>query len=127
MGVQPALILDSWVVKKPAFANLPWDKCEEKHVRLVTGFDPLNKFLKQIPPKATNPMTLYTSIASWNYMGELDFSDMYWQLKMRLDTHQDKQQLQYLCIRTACGTLAYARAPMGLIGMDAVQESSTPS
>ena len=125
LGVQPALILDSWVVKKPAFANLPWDKCEEKHVRLVTGFDPLNKFLKQIPPKATNPMTLYTSIASWNYMGELDFSDMYWQLKMRLDTHQDKQQLQYLCIRTACGTLAYARAPMGLIGMDAVQEELT--
>ena len=125
VGVQPSLILDSWVVKKPAYANLPWDKCEEKHVRLVTGFDPLNKFLKQIPPKASNPMTIYTSIASWNYMGEIDFSDMYWQMKIRLETQQDKQQLQYLCIRTACGTLAYARAPMGLIGMDAVQEELT--
>ena len=125
LGVQPSLILDSWVVKKPAYANLSWDKCEEKHVRLVTGFDPLNKFLKQIPPKASNPMNVYTSIASWNYMGEIDFSDMYWQMKIRLDTQQDKQQLQYLCIRTACGTLAYARAPMGLIGMDSVQEELT--
>ena len=125
LGIQPSLVLDSWVVKKPAFASLPWDKCEEQHVRLVTGFDPLNKFLRQIPPKASNPMTLYTSIASWTYMGECDFTDMYWQIKLRMDTNQDKQQLQYLCIRTACGTLAYARAPMGLLGMDAIQEELT--
>ena len=125
LGIQPSLVLDSWVVKKPAFASLPWDKCEDQHVRLVTGFDPLNKFLKQIPPKASNPMTLYTSIASWTYMGECDFTDMYWQIKLRMDTNQDKQQLKHLCIRTACGTLAYARAPMGLLGMDAIQEELT--
>ena len=124
-GVQPALILDSWVVKKPAYAKLSWEECEEKHVRLVTGFDPLNKFLKQIPPKASNPMTVYTSLARWKFLGELDFTDMYWQLQVRLNTNLDKKQLQYLSIRTACGTLAYARAPMGLLGMDAVQEELT--
>ena len=65
LGIQPSLILDSWVVKKPAYAHLHWEQCEEKHVRLVTGFDPLNKFLKQIPPKASNPMTVYTSLSKW--------------------------------------------------------------
>ena len=125
LGVQPALVLDSWVIKKAAFAHLPWEQLEEKHVRLVTGFDPLNKFLKQIPPKASNPMTIYTSLAKWKFLGELDFTDMYWQLHLRLQTNQDKRQLQYLCIRTASGTLAYARAPIGLLGMDAVQEELT--
>ena len=125
LGIQPALILDSWVIKKAAFAHLPWEQCEEKHVRLVTGFDPLNKFLKQIPPKASNPMTIYTSLAKWKFLGELDFTDMYWQLHLRLQTNHDKRQLQYLCIRTASGTLAYARAPIGLLGMDAVQEELT--
>ena len=125
LGVQPSLILDAWVVKKPAFAKLPWEECQEKHVRLVTGFDPLNKYLKQIPPKASNPMSVYTSLAGWKYLGELDFTDMYWQLHMRLTTNLDRKQLQYLCIRTACGTLAYARAPIGLLGMDAVQEELT--
>ena len=125
LGIQPSLILDAWVVKKPAFAKLPWEECQEKHVRLVTGFDPLNKFLKQIPPKASNPMSVYTSLAGWKYLGELDFTDMYWQLHMRLNTNLDRKQLQYLCIRTACGTLAYARAPIGLLGMDAIQEELT--
>ena len=31
LGVQPSLILDAWVVKKPAFAKLPWEECQEKH------------------------------------------------------------------------------------------------
>ena len=65
-------------------------------------------------------MTVYTSLAKWKFLGELDFTDMYWQLHLRLQTNQDKKQLQYLCMRTAFGTLAYARAPMGLLGMDAV-------
>ena len=84
-----------------------------------------NKFLKQIPPRASNPISVYSTLAKWKFMGELDFADMYWQLKLRLETMHDKQQLQYLCIRTACGTLAYARAPIGLLGMDAVQEELT--
>ena len=101
-GIQPALILDSWVMKKPAYAKLSWEKCDEKHVRLVTGFDPLNKFLKQIPPKASNPMTVYTSLARWNFLGELDFTDMYWQIQVRLFSNLDENQLQHLSIRTAC-------------------------
>ena len=27
LGVQPSIILDSWVVKKPAYAHLPWEQC----------------------------------------------------------------------------------------------------
>ena len=125
LGLQPALVNDSWVVKKPAYSHLPWDQCEEKHVRLVTAFDPLNKFLKQIPPKTTNPMLIYTHLANWKHLGELDFSDMYWQLKFDIHNPQHKKQLEYLCIKTIFGTYAYCRGPMGLLGMDAIQEELT--
>ena len=125
LDIQPALINDSWVVKKPAFSSLSWDKCEEKHVRLVTAFDGLNKFLKQIPPKATDPMLIYTRLANWTYLGEVDFSDMYWQLRFNLNNTQQKKQLAYLCVKSIFGTFAYARGPMGLLGMDAVQEELT--
>ena len=125
LGIQPALVNDSWVVKKPAFSKLSWDQCEEKHVRLVTAFDGLNKFLKQIPPKTSDPMLIYTHLSNWTFLGELDFSDMYWQLKFNLNNNQQKSQLGYLCIRTIFGTYAYARGPMGLLGMDAVQEELT--
>ena len=113
------------MVKKPAFASLPWDQCEEKHVRLVTGFDPLNKFLKQIPPKAADPMMVYTKLANWKFLGELDFSDMYWQMPFNLASPQHKRQLEYLCIRTVFGTFTYCSGPMGLLGMDAIQEELT--
>ena len=125
LGIQPALINDSWVVKKTSFAKLSWDQCEEKHVRLVTAFDALNKFLKQIPPKTSDPMMIYTRLANWKILGELDFSDMYWQLRFNLNNPQQKKQLEYLCIKTVFGTYTYARGPMGLLGMDAVQEELT--
>ena len=58
-------------------------------------------------------------------MAELDFRDMYWQIKFNLDSMSDRKQLQFLCIRTIGGTLAYARGPNGLLGMDSYCEELT--
>ena len=125
LGIQPLIINDSWVVKKQGSAHKSWEECTEKDVRMVTGFDPVNKYLNQIPSKASDPIMIYTHLASWKYLGELDFADMYWQLKFNLDTMKDKRQLEYLCIRTIGGTLAYARGPNGLLGMDAITDELT--
>jgi hypothetical protein len=58
-------------------------------------------------------------------MGELDFKDMYWQIKLDLESQEGKDKLSYLCIRTCYGTMAYSRAAMGLLGMDCYQEELT--
>ena len=58
-------------------------------------------------------------------MGEIDYADCYHQLRFRSDSQSDKKKLSYLCIRTAMGTLAFARAPMGLLGMDVFQDELT--
>ena len=58
-------------------------------------------------------------------MAELDFRDMYWQLKFYTETMRQKKQMEYLCIRTVGGTLAYSRGPNGLLGMDAICEELT--
>ena len=86
-------------------------------VRLVVGLDPLNKFLMDPPGKITKTDTIYTSLASWEFMGELDFSDFYFQIKFRTDSERDKQKLGYLCIRTAMGTMCFTAATMGLLGI----------
>ena len=52
LGIQPAIVNDAWVVKKQGSAHLKWEECQEKDVRMVTGFDPVNKYLSQIPSKA---------------------------------------------------------------------------
>ena len=125
LGIQPTIINNSWVVKKQSAAHKKWEDCTEQDVRMVTGFDPINKFLSQTPSKATNPMMIYSSISNWTYMAELDFRDMYWQIKFNLDSMSDRKQLQFLCIRTIGGTLAYARGPNGLLGMDSYCEELT--
>ena len=111
--------------KKQASASKKWEDCLEKNVRVVTAFDTVNKYLYQIPSKAADPMSIYTHISNWKVLGELDFADMYWQLKFDLDTPKARNQLQYLCIRTAQGTMAYARGPNGLLGMDSVTDELT--
>ena len=58
-------------------------------------------------------------------MGKLDISDCYFQLKFKSINPCDKNKLGYLCIRTAFGTLAFTRAPMGLLGMDVFQDELT--
>ena len=124
-NIQPILTHNSWVVKKPNSANKPWDKCELQDVRLVVGLDPLNKFLADPPGKITKTESIYSALASWEYMGELDFSDFYFQIKFRNATEKDKAKLGYLCIRTATGTLAFTSAIMGLLGMDVYQDEIT--
>ena len=125
LGIQPVIINDAWVVKKQGSAHLKWEDCKVDDVRMVTGFDPVNKYLSPIPSKANDPMMIYTNLASWKYLGELDFADMYWQIKFNLETRREKRQLEYLCIRTVGGVLAYARGPNGLLGMDAITDELT--
>ena len=124
-GIQPILTHNSWVVKKPSSASLPWEKCSLKDVRLVVGLDPFNKYLADPPGKVTKTDTVYASLAQWQFMGELDFSDFYFQMKFRQQTEKDKQKLGYLCIRTALGTLTFTSAIMGLLGMDVFQDELT--
>ena len=99
--IQPAMTHNSWVVKKPSAASLPWEKCTVKDVRLVVGLDPLNKFLREPPGKITKTETIYSALASWEFMGELDFSDFYFQIKFNMNTPSNREKLGYLCIRTA--------------------------
>ena len=104
-SIQPILTHNSWVVKKPTSANKPWDKCTVKDVRLVVGLDPLNKFLADPPGKITKTDSIYSALASWEFMGELDFSDFYFQIKFRNSSDKDKFKLGHLCIRIATGKL----------------------
>ena len=125
LGIQPRIVNDSWVIRKQSAVHKKWQDCTENDVRLITGFDPVNKFLNQIPSKATDPMKIYTSLANWKHIAQLDFRDFYWQLCFGMETWKEKRQLEYLCIRTVNGTLAYSRAPNGLLGMDAVCDELT--
>ena len=124
-GIQPIMTHNSWIIKKPSAATIPWDKCTVKDVRMVVGLDPLNKFLMDPPGKITKTESIYTAMANWEYMGELDFSDFYFQIKFRTDTDADKQKLGYLCIRSAMGTLCFSTATQGLLGMDVYQDELT--
>ena len=58
-------------------------------------------------------------------MGELDFSDFYFQIKFCTDTDSDNQKLGYLCNRSATGTLCFSSATMGLLGIDMYQDKLT--
>ena len=104
---------------------MSWENCAEKDVRLVVGFDKMNRFLKDPPGKVTKTDQIYSSLANRKVMGELDFSDFYFQLPFKTDTPADKKKLGYLCVRTGMGTLTFARAPMGLLGMDVWQDELT--
>ena len=79
--IQPALTHNSWVVKKPSSSHKSWDNCTTKDVRLVVGLDPLNKFLKDPPGKVTKTEQVFSSIGSWQFLGEIDFSDCYFQIR----------------------------------------------
>ena len=123
--IQPALTHNAWVVKKPSSSHKSWDQCETKDVRLVVGLDPLNKFLKDPPGKVTKTEQVFSSIAGWQFLGEIDFSDCYFQIPFNQDSRLEKLKLGYLCIRTARGTRCFARATMGLLGMDVYQDELT--
>ena len=76
-NIQPALVNNSWIVKKQHVKNKSWDQLSSKDVRLVTAFDHLNRYVKPIPVKVVKYDKVYTTLAKWNVMGELDFRDMY--------------------------------------------------
>ena len=68
---------------------------------------------------------VFSSIAGWNLLGEIDFSDCYFQIKFNQKSRLEKQKLGYLCVRTAKGTRCFARATMGLLVMDVYQDELT--
>ena len=49
-----------------------------KDVRLEVGLDPLNKYLADPPGKISKSDTIYSSLAQWKFMSELDFGDFYY-------------------------------------------------
>ena len=99
--IDPLAITNNlWLVKKPSAATTPWDQCTVKDVRVVVGFDRLNKFLRDPPGKVTKSEQIYSSLAGWKVMGEMDFSDFYFQLPFKMDTTYEKNKIAYLCVRT---------------------------
>ena len=124
-NIKPFISHNAWVVRKPSAASKSWEECSANDVRLVVGLDPLNKFLKDPPGKITKSDSIYSAISNWTIMGEIDFSDFYYQIKFRMATDRDKEKLGFLCIRTAMGTLCFSRAVMGLLGMDTFQDELT--
>ena len=87
-GVSPSLTHNSWVVRKPSSAHKSWEECKVDDVRLVVGLDPLNKFLRDPPGKITKTDTIYSAISNWKVMGEVDFSDFYFQIKFRMSSER---------------------------------------
>jgi hypothetical protein len=88
------------------------------NIRVVVGFDPLNKFLQSPLGQITKSESVYAGLPSSDYMCKLDFRDMYWQLRFDTLKPRSKKKIAYLCIKTSFGTMAYTRAPMGLLSMD---------
>ena len=121
IDVQPLLLNNAWIVKKAAAGNKPWEECSVSDVRLVVGFDFLNKYLQNPPGEVTKPEKIFASVASWKYMAEIDAKDCYFQIPMQTDKRH-KKKLAYMCIKTALGTLCFTRAAMGLLGMDVFQD-----
>ena len=121
LDVQPLLYNNAWVVKKASAGNKPWEECTVNEVRVVVGFDFLNKYLQNAPGEVTKPEQIFASVASWKYMAEIDAKDCYFQIPLRTD-QRHKKKLAYMCIKTALGTLCFTRAAMGLLGMDVYQD-----
>ena len=121
LDIQPLLLNNAWIVKKASAGKKPWEECSVNDVRLVVGFDFLNKYLQNPPGEVTKPEAIFASVASWRYMAEIDAKDCYFQIPMRMEKRH-KTKLAYMCIKTALGTLCFKRAAMGLLGMDVFQD-----
>ena len=46
VGVEPHYLAKSWMVLKPSSAGKPPQECEPKDMRIVVGFDVLNKYIR---------------------------------------------------------------------------------
>ena len=80
LDIHPIITNNSWITKKPSAAGKPLKQCTVNDVCLVMGFDPINKYLQDPPGKVTTHATIYTNLAKWKVMAELDFSDLYNQI-----------------------------------------------
>ena len=124
-GIQPQLHLNAWIVRKSSAAGKSIEKCSVDDVRVVTACDKLNAYLKASSSKAQKSEEIYAALASWRFMSELDFRDVYFQLPFDLENPKEREKVAYLCVRTVFGTLAWARAPQGLLGSDQYLEELT--
>ena len=122
LGVEPLYLSNCWMVLKPSSAGKPPDQCKPEDVRIVTGYDGLNPYLKQKPGKVTPVEQVFTSIASWKVMGQIDYKNMFWQVPIKNDTPQDGHKQGYLAVRTPLGTYIMDRSPQGLLGMSETQD-----
>ena len=50
--------------KKTKDSPIPWEKCQEQDIRLVVGFDKLNKYLRDPPGKVTKTEQIYSALAN---------------------------------------------------------------
>ena len=121
-GIQPALLNNAWITKKVPSAHKAWEDCTVSDVRLVVGFDFLNKYLQNPPGQVTKADRIYSSMAGWKYCSELDFKDCYFQIPFNIDSPAQRRKLAYLAIKTAFGTMIFTRAGQGLLGMDVYQD-----
>ena len=125
LDIQPAVKNNSFLVKKQAATQKPWDQCTLKDVRLVTSFCQLQSFIKTIPAKVVKYDRILQACANWKFIAEFDLSNMFFQIPLRRSSSKDLKNLSYLCIQTDEGTLVYTRAPQGLPGISEYQEELT--
>ena len=90
-NIQPIIVNNSWLVKNNISAKSLED-CTVKDIRLVVRFNPVNKYLQDPPGKVTTKEAIYTNLAKWKVMGEMDFTDFYHQLKFRMENPSKKKK-----------------------------------
>ena len=125
LSIQPRLKNNSFLVKKQSAVNKKWDECSTKDVRLVTSFQVLQKYILNIPAKNVNKEKIHQRCANFKYLAEFDFTNMFYQIKMKKRELKDKEKLAYLTVQSEIGTLVYVRGPQGLPGMSECQEELT--
>ena len=125
LNIQPKLKNNAFLVKKQSAIKKHWDQCTIKDVRLVTSFQVLQKHTVTIPAKVTNKENIHQRLANWTFMAEFDFTNMFYQLKIRNKDPRDKDKLAHLAIQTDHGSLVYVRGPQGLPGISEYQEELT--
>ena len=94
LDIQPIITNNSWIMRKPSSASKPLEECTVNDVHLVMGFDPIHKYLQDPPGKVTIHTAIYTNLAKCQVKTELDFRNIYNQIKFKADTHNDKKKLE---------------------------------
>ena len=125
LSIQPRLKNNAFLVKKQSAVGKKWNDCSTKDVRLVTSFQVLQKFILNIPAKVVNKEKIHQRCANFKFMAEFDFTNMFYQIKMKKNDLKDKEKLAYLSVQSDRGTLIYVRGPQGLPGISECQEELT--